>query len=87
MAEQAERLTKWPDESELHHTGRAPVYPWDEWTDGGIWKVTRGKDFTCQTEYFRTTVLKQREKRGLACVTRITRDKESVVFQFTPVTE
>ena len=22
-------------------------YPWREWTDGTIWRITRGEDFTC----------------------------------------
>jgi len=25
-------------------------YPWREWADGTIWRITRGEDFTCDTK-------------------------------------
>ena len=32
------------------------AYPWDKWSDGSIWQVTRTVDFQCSTSSFRSAV-------------------------------
>lgn len=51
--------------------GRRSAYPWDEWLDGQARRLTRGEDFQCLTESFRTmahTAAKNRGKRIIASV-------------------
>ena len=29
-------------------TAKSRTYPWDEWTDGSVWEIKQGEDFTCK---------------------------------------
>lgn len=40
-------------------------YPWDDWTDGGTWRLVRGEDFDQEVEAFRNKLYTQATKRGL----------------------
>ena len=42
----ATKLKKYDwDNSSNMTKGEKAVYPWDEWLDGSIWRLTHGKDF------------------------------------------
>lgn len=56
-------------------------YPWDEWSDGSIWKVCRGKDFTTTTTNFRTGIYVKAATLGMAAHVSVP-DGDTVVFQF-----
>ncbi|MFD9077536.1 hypothetical protein [Streptomyces erythrochromogenes] len=43
-------------------------YPWSEWTDGRMWRVEQGRDFSVEPENFVKVVRRQARTRGLkAC--------------------
>lgn len=42
----AERLVEMPE--------RKGTYPWHDWSDGSVWKITRGEDFSAKLESMRT---------------------------------
>ena len=44
--------------------GSKPRYPWDEWLDGSIWELVKGKDFKGQTLNFRNTIQGRCSARG-----------------------
>lgn len=43
----AEKLSDfdWSTPSHLTKSDEKAVYPWDDWLDGDIWRLTRGEDF------------------------------------------
>lgn len=41
------------------------TYPWDEWLDGSIWRLEKGRDFECRYNSFRSHVHVEAKKRGL----------------------
>jgi hypothetical protein len=46
------------------HRGK---YPWDQWFDGQVWLLERGKDFDIQPYSLRTLAYDQAVKRGIKC--------------------
>lgn len=40
-------------------------YPWDRWTDGLIWEVTKGLDFDCKIESFRGVLYSYAKRNGM----------------------
>lgn len=67
--------------------GRPPLYPWDEWTDGRIWKVTEGIDFTTSRNGFRSCLAGHAKRKGYTLKAENTNRSsgtKSVVFQFLP---
>ena len=46
------------------------MYPWDQWFDGQIWKLTRGKDFKTEIKNFRSSVTQTAIKKGFKVLTR-----------------
>lgn len=72
---------------EFPATTRQSKYPWDEWTDGQIWELEAGKDFTQQIESMRQAAAKQAKQRNLAFRTaKVTRDKKDyLVLQFLKI--
>jgi hypothetical protein len=65
--------------------GRPALYPWDEWTDGQVWKVTEGIDFKISRNSFRSSLVNHATRNGYTLkvdnVTPATGPK-SVIFQF-----
>lgn len=57
----AERIEEFPAEQ------RPPTrrYPWDQWTDGSVWKLVRGEDFDQEIDQFRNRLYPQAHRRGL----------------------
>jgi hypothetical protein len=58
----------------------ASKYPWDKWTDGRVWEVKEGVDFTCSVNIFRSVVYSHAYRKGL--VARITARGGRVRLQF-----
>lgn len=79
----AERLTEYDFDAKAPHVSK---YPWDQWTDGSIWKVESGKDFTCKVETFRTLLTQRATDSGLSVKVRFEKEakKTWIVFQFVP---
>jgi hypothetical protein len=58
----------------LGQVGRRPTYPWDEWLDGRIWKLTRGEDFRPEPRYFGNMAQASGARRGVKVETRVDGD-------------
>jgi hypothetical protein len=77
----AETITHFP-ESQRRPTRR---YPWDDWTDGQIWKLVRGEDFDAEADQFRNRLYTQAKRRGLDVRTAKQLDaeeREILIIQF-----
>lgn len=72
----AQKLAKFA----FRQTGPAR-YP-DEWTNGGIWKATKGVDFKGSVQAFALALYQLAERRGKKV--RLSKDEQAgvVVFQF-----
>ena len=57
-------------------------YPWNEWADGQVWKLTRGRDFKCQVTSMQVATSVQAKKMYLKARTRIV-DQSTIVIQFS----
>lgn len=60
---------------------RSSRYPWDEWTDGSIWRITRGEDFDVKPVSVVGTIYSKAKARGLKVT--VAYNDDSVEFQFT----
>ena len=60
------------------------LYDWHEWLDGGIWCLTKGKDFDSDVEHFRVQVYSAAKARGLKARTSREGDK-NIYVQGTPL--
>jgi len=60
------------------------VYPWDEWLDGQVWRLTRGEDFNCLASSFQCMVSRVAKVRGLLCSTAREGDDAVIVQAFKP---
>lgn len=60
--------------------GHPGIYPWDEWTNGGVWLLKRGEDFDVKASGFRAQLNQQASKRGMKVSTRVR--GEAIEFQF-----
>lgn len=58
------------------------VFPWDLWTDGQIWKLTRGVDFDGRPVDLVTQMHRAARVRGMIC--RTSRTSTTLVVQFQP---
>jgi hypothetical protein len=58
----------------------ASKYPWNKWTDGRVWEVKEGVDFTCPVNIFRSVVYSHAYRKGLAA--RVTARGGRVRLQF-----
>lgn len=72
----AEKLATMPKK-----TGR---HPWDEWTDGDVWKITQGEDFQSDIESMRTQLYGK--ARSLRMDVDLVKDVEAgtITFRMTP---
>lgn len=76
----AEKLSEFP----AHRRGvRTSQYPWDEWFDGSVWKLTEGEDFTCKPESLRSSATAAAAAQGLALKTSVDPDDNAVILQMT----
>lgn len=51
-------------------------YPWEEWLDGGIWKLKQGEDFQAKLQTFRSNAGTQAKKRGGKLRTRTLKEED-----------
>lgn len=72
----AERL----DEFEFLGPGGGRKYPWAQWFDGGIWKLSAGTDFTCSVKCFRNQVGSTAKRRRKIVQTQLV-DERTLVLQ------
>lgn len=56
-------------------------YPWDQWTDGRVWKVEKGKDFSSKTRNFTCGILHAHARNSGKRV-RVRKIGDTVIFQF-----
>ena len=56
----AKKLTKFPDPVPAESD-----YPWDDWLNGKIWRLTKGVDFDCLAASLRGGAHAQCRRRGL----------------------
>ena len=54
-------------------------YPYDEWFDGQIWKITKGIDFNCTIESMRVSLWTTAKKRGMKI--RTSKKGDALIFQ------
>lgn len=61
-------------------------YPWDEWTNGRPWRITRGEDYDVPTENMRVNLHMRASSMGRKVKTRKIADDqgEGLIFQFIP---
>jgi len=50
------------------------IYPWDQWFDGAIWRLTPGEDFDGPVATFRSYCYRQAGERGYRLRTRRSHD-------------
>ena len=74
----AEVLTEWPT---IVRTRKAK-YPWDEWTNGEIWKVSKGDDFDSEPKTFVQGLYAHAKRHG-GKVKVGTLGEDAVVFSFS----
>jgi hypothetical protein len=55
------------------------LYPYDEWFDGQIWKISKGIDFDCTLESMRVSLFTTAKKRGIRI--RTARKGDTLIFQ------
>lgn len=65
---------------DYHFTSRGARYPWREWCDGRIWRITQGVDFEVSVETMRDQIYARARLHGWAVKTSIEGD-ESLVFK------
>jgi hypothetical protein len=54
--------------------GRPPTYPWAEWLDGRVWKLTQGEDFSSKPRIFGNMARGSGARRGVKVETRVDGD-------------
>lgn len=75
-----------PDPSDTatrNRGGRPPVYPWNDWLDGGQRRLRRGDDFFCPNEHFVCWGRRVARRRGLRLRSR-TIDPRTIVIWAEP---
>lgn len=56
-------------------------YDWDKWSDGRLWRLKQGKDFSIAVRSMRALIYQKATKLGCKVTTSIP-DKATVEFQF-----
>ena len=64
---------------DFKRVGRQPQYPYDQWFDGQIWKISKGIDFNCTIESMRVSLFNTAKKRGIKI--RTTKKSDTIIFQ------
>lgn len=59
-------------------------YPWDEWLDGSVWRLTPKVDFPCSVESFRSLASKAANIRHGKITTRWPK-REDLYIQFVKI--
>lgn len=77
MAEIVDKMPK-------SRAARPCLYPWQDWFDGRIWKLTKGTDFKHEATAFRLQVIVRASDFGQKVTTRVVGD--DVYVQAKPST-
>ncbi len=74
------RLDSFPGDEQSHPRR----YPWEEWTDGGVWEIRKGDDYDVDTENMRVNLHLKADALSRKVRTRKLVDEsgERLVFQF-----
>ena len=76
----ARRLDEFPSG---RGSGAPRRYPWDEWTDGGVWEIRRSQDYEISTESMRVNLHMRADTLAVKVRTKkVTNGGEGLVFQF-----
>ncbi len=67
----------------IHDPPEDSGYPWDEWTDGKWWRVTRGVDYQCSTQSLQAYLYRVALKRQLSVQSK--REGDLLMFRFRKV--
>ena len=60
----------------------ARLYPWKDWENGSIWKITRGEDFEIERDSMRTSLYVRARGLDGRSVRVSNHGDEDLVFQF-----
>lgn len=77
----AERLSSY----DFSKRKRATKYPWDEWLDGSVWRITQGVDFTLSLRAMQSSVIIAARRVGRCVTTRV--EGEHLILQALPAAE
>jgi hypothetical protein len=61
--------------------GRASLHPWKDWTDGSVWKIKQGEDFSGKLEPMRVRLYSKARELGKKLEIVVDRDAETITFQ------
>lgn len=77
----AETLTTYDfDKPSILTTNRTRTYPWGQWFDGRIWRITRGVDFDAQTLMMERIIRSRASNQHVSLRLRH-EDESTIVFQ------
>ena len=62
------------DELPKYKVGPEAKYPWEQWFDGQVWKLTKGADFLTNPESFRRTAGMAAARMHVHAETRVVGD-------------
>lgn len=78
---QVKKLSHVPVPGKKGKQGRKPLHPWDEWTNGEIWRVVQGEHFDVPVKKLRSRLLGYGRANGFKRVrNRVDWDDERVVY-------
>lgn len=80
MAERRETWDEWGLEG--GPSGRPKKYPWDQWFDGGVWKLMKGEDYHCKTQSFISLAYAYgKVMERVVRIQRLTGDEDGVILE------
>lgn len=71
-------LDEWPAEA----INMSTRYPWEDWTNGQVWKILRGEDFNSTMDAMTHTLYRAAKRTGLRVRVHMDRQLEYFIFQF-----
>ena len=78
----AEQLSADTDFNSLwSRRGRSPAYPWSDWFNGRIWKLTKGVDFKVDLKNFRDQCYARASTQGLKVHTTFKGSSDTIYIQ------
>ena len=60
--------------------GGPAKYPWDQWMDGGAWRIQKGEDFASEPHSMASTIRKRADQFGKRAIVHVF-DDGRVEFQ------
>ena len=62
--------------------GRGHVHPWEEWTDGSVWRIERGADYPGKTDSLRVRLYSKARELGKELDIQYSLKEDWIIFQF-----